>query len=77
MPATTARLHAKGLHCPSCSMLITMSVQDLPGVTDATCDHVTGETVVTYDDATLDTAGIVSAIEAAGYRVADARPTRS
>jgi copper chaperone CopZ len=58
---------ATGLHCSSCSMLITMSVEDLDGVEAVNCNHATGETVVTFDDSAVDSARIREAIIGAGY----------
>lgn len=63
----TTKFKASGLHCSSCSMLITMNLEDLDGVQTVTCDHATGLTQVTYDDAALSSDEIVSAIRAAGY----------
>lgn len=56
-----------GMHCPSCSMLITMNLGDLEGVQDVSCDYKSGETVVKYDPAVTTEATIVSEIENAGY----------
>ncbi|MBE0417944.1 MAG: heavy-metal-associated domain-containing protein [Coriobacteriia bacterium] len=65
--ATTKKFQANGLHCSSCSMLITMSVEDLDGVRTVECNHATGETVVTFDEDVIDTERIRSAIVQAGY----------
>lgn len=63
----TNTFKASGLHCSSCSMLITMAVEELDGVKTVTCNHVTGETVVMYDDALVQAEQIRSAIVGAGY----------
>lgn len=65
--SVTTQFKAGGLHCSSCSMLITMNLEDLSGVESVACDHATGLTTVTYDGATVTPADILSAIEAAGY----------
>ncbi len=65
--STTRTFKATGLHCSSCSMLITMDLQDIDGVYAVECDHVTGETVVTFDEGKVDPAKIREAIVEAGY----------
>lgn len=67
MAETTVKLKTTGMHCPSCSMLIEMSVGDLEGVSDVHSDHRTGETEVTYDTDKLGTDRIVDEIRKAGY----------
>lgn len=64
---TTRTFTASGLHCSSCSMLITMAVEELDGVQAVTCNHVNGETVVTFDPSVIDTDRIGQAIVEAGY----------
>lgn len=68
---TTSTFVAKGMHCPSCSMLITMNVEDLPGVTAVRCDHATGMTSVIHDAAATDAATIRKAIEDSGYEAVE------
>lgn len=64
---TTATFQASGLHCSSCSMLITMSLEDLNGVEAVSCDHATGKTLVTYDAERVTPEQIRRSIEATGY----------
>jgi copper chaperone len=61
------RLRTTGMHCQSCSMLVQMNVEDLPGVAAVTSDFRTGVTEVTYDPEQLDVENIVGTIVAAGY----------
>ena len=68
---TTTTFVAKGMHCPSCSMLITLNVEDLPGVSAVQCDHASGTTSVIHDAATVDAATIRKAIEDSGYEAAE------
>lgn len=63
---TTTKLNVTGMHCPSCSMLVTMELEDVAGVTSVKCDHVTGVTVVEHDGP-VDPAALVRAVEAAGH----------
>lgn len=68
MAATaTARLNATGLHCQSCSMLVKMELEDLPGVESAEADFATGVTVVSYDPDLVTVDEMIAAIVAAGY----------
>jgi len=65
--SATAHLHATGLHCQSCSMLVQMELEDLPGVTSAASDFRTGMTDVVYDPDLVTVEAMVAAIVAAGY----------
>ena len=62
----TTKLSVTGMHCPSCSMLVTMEIEDVPGVSSVSCDHVTGVTVVEHDGST-DPSALIRAVEAAGH----------
>lgn len=64
---TTKIFKASGLHCSSCSMLITMAVEELDGVEAVACNHATGETVVMFDHDAVSAAQIRAAILEAGY----------
>jgi len=48
-------------------MLVDMTVDELAGVSEVRTDHVSGQTVVTYDDQETNTETIVKAIRSAGY----------
>lgn len=63
----TATLRTTGLHCQSCSMLVQMELEDLPGVVSAASDFRTGMTDVVYDPDQVDVDGLISAVVAAGY----------
>jgi Cu+-exporting ATPase len=63
----TLDISVTGTHCPSCSMLIEMTLDELEGVHEASCDHATGRARVTFDETSLDEGTVVKAIEAAGY----------
>ena len=49
MSEATARLKTSGMHCSSCSMLVDLTLGDLPGVVSSKTDHASGDTVVTFD----------------------------
>lgn len=63
----THRYETTGMHCPSCSMLVKMSLTDLDGVSSADVDHRQGLTVVTFDPDKTDDDAIVAEIIKAGY----------
>ena len=63
----TVTFKTSGMHCPSCSMLIEMTLTELPGVVEAKADQARGTTVVTYDPSVLDTTAIAEAIRSTGY----------
>ncbi len=67
MAETSVKLKTTGMHCPSCSMLIEMTVADLDGVRSVTSDHRTGETDVTYDPERVTPEAIADSIRRAGY----------
>ena len=71
MSEITTYLKTSGMHCRSCSMLVDMTVGEIDGVSDVRTDHVSGDTVVTYDDAEVNLDAILNAIRGAGY---DAEP---
>jgi len=63
----TARLHTTGLHCQSCSMLVKMELEELPGVASAESDFRTGMTEVVYDPDAVTVENLLAAVVAAGY----------
>ena len=60
-------IQVTGMHCPSCSMLVEMTLDEIEGVEEVACGHATGLTTITIDECTVDAAALVQAIEAAGY----------
>ena len=66
-------LQTKGMHCPSCAMLVEMSLTRLDGVKAARSDYATELTQVTYDDDETDVEALVDAVVDAGYEGAVAR----
>lgn len=60
-------LQVTGMHCPSCSMLVEMTLEELDGVEAVACNHATGLTTVTFDETTVEPAALEGAIEAVGY----------
>jgi copper chaperone len=72
MSEATARLKTSGMHCSSCSMLIDLTLEDLPGVVSSKTDHASGDTVVSYDSDVVGVDGLIDAIRSVGY---DAEPS--
>jgi len=66
---STATFKITGMHCSSCSMLVTMNLEELPGVSSVECNHASGKTVVTFDDSLITIASLQSAVTEAGYDV--------
>jgi copper chaperone len=68
MTASTYTFHIDGMHCPSCSLLIDDTLQDLPGVVISTTSYKQQLTAVQLGSggATLDE--VAAAISALGYR---------
>ncbi len=60
-------LKTSGMHCGSCSMLIEMTVDDLPGIGSVKADYGKGTTLVEFDPALVSIEQIVTAIKDAGY----------
>jgi Cu+-exporting ATPase len=56
-----------GMHCASCSALITRTLKKTPGVQDANVNLATAKATVTYDPASVNEEGLVHAVHAAGY----------
>jgi copper chaperone CopZ len=63
----TITIKTTGMHCPSCPMLIELSVRDLPGIGDVRVSNADCETVVTYDDSFITPESILTEIRNAGY----------
>ena len=65
--STTLEIKTSGMHCSSCSMLVTINLEDLDGVQAVECDHATGATSVTFDESTVGRDAILDTIREAGY----------
>ena len=63
----TAKIKTTGMHCPSCTKLVEMSVGDLPGIERVQASLDDAQTTVDYDPATIDAEAIADEIRKAGY----------
>ena len=70
-PQAELSLPVEGMTCASCVNRIERFLSRAEGVTSATVNLASEEAMVRYDPARIDRAGIIGAIEAAGY---DVRP---
>ncbi|CAA9367468.1 MAG: Copper(I) chaperone CopZ [uncultured Nocardioidaceae bacterium] len=68
---STATYTVTGMTCGHCVSSVTEEVAQIPGVTGVEVDLATGELAVT-SDASVDDDTVRSAVEEAGYQVADA-----
>ncbi len=64
---TTIHIKTTGMYCPSCPMLIELSVCDLPGVAAVQVSSADCRTVVTYDESVIAADSILDEIRNAGY----------
>ncbi|HEY5540126.1 MAG TPA: heavy-metal-associated domain-containing protein [Coriobacteriia bacterium] len=67
MSEATARLKTTGMHCSSCSMLVDLTLGELPGVSSSKTDHASGDTVVSYDPEIVGVESMIEAIRSVGY----------
>ncbi len=67
----TVRLTVPEMDCPSCAQKVDKSLRRVEGVLEATTQPTTGTVTVTYDPDRVAEAGVVAAIEGAGYEVVD------
>ena len=70
MAASTVTLAVPTVHCRSCQLNITETLEELPGVATSRVDLDAKQVTVEFDPATVDTAAITAAVEDAGYPVA-------
>jgi copper chaperone len=63
----TARLKTTGMHCRSCSMLVDMTLGDVPGVEESHTDLESGTTEVRYDPNAVSIEELIAAIRSVGY----------
>jgi Cd2+/Zn2+-exporting ATPase len=67
----SVRLSIPGMDCPPCATKVDKSLRRVDGVTETTLQPTTGSATVTYDPERVSETDVVSAVERAGYAVAD------
>ncbi len=61
----------EGMHCASCAQAIDKSLKDVEGVEDSDVSYATEKASITYDPDKVNMNDISSAVESAGYSVAE------
>lgn len=61
------RLQTSGMHCRSCSMLVDMTLDDMPGVHESRTDLPSGTTEVRFDPQQVSVDELIAAVRTAGY----------
>ncbi len=70
---TQVKLATTGMHCPSCAMLIEMTLKKEAGVTDVKADYPAGLTDVSYDPDVISEADIIAKIADLGYKASSSK----
>ena len=60
-------LNITGMHCASCSTLVTMGLKKVEGVKDASVNLSAEKAYITYDENKVDVGRLISAVKSAGY----------
>jgi len=63
------KIQTKGMHCPSCEMLVTDELNDQKGVVKSKADHKTGIVEVEFDETKINLNKIKEIIKQEGYNV--------
>lgn len=63
----TQVFQVSGMHCPSCSLLIDETLEELTGVESSQTSYKKGTVTVRLDPATVTPQEVVAAIATAGY----------
>jgi copper chaperone CopZ len=61
--------NVKGMHCASCGMLITDSLEETGAVKSVKADHISGKVTVEFDEKKIDDKKIKSLISKEGFKV--------
>lgn len=69
MSAKTVNFATTGMHCPSCAMLIEMTLKKEPGVESAQADYGKATTEITYDPDIISVDDIKAKVLDLGYTV--------
>ena len=67
MSTTTGEFAVEGMHCQGCVKSVTGAVRQVPGVARVDVSLEKKLATVEYDDASVNQAAIVAAIEGAGF----------
>ena len=65
---TMVDLKINGMSCEACAGTVEYVLRETPGVAEAEVDYSTGRATVQYDPDQTDTAKLIKAVDAAGYK---------
>lgn len=68
-------LSVEGLTCGDCSSKVTAALTAIDGVNAAAVDHVSGQAVIAFDGAKVQSDALIAAVVAAGYK-AEVKPAQ-
>ncbi len=74
---TTIRIPVTGMTCAACQSRVQRTLQQQPGVNDATVNLILNDATVTFDPATTSPATLVNVIREAGYGASLAAPEQT
>ena len=74
---TTIRIPVTGMTCAACQSRVQRTLQQQPGVNDATVNLILNDATVTFDPATTSPAALVNVIREAGYGASLAAPEQT
>jgi copper chaperone CopZ len=60
-----------GMHCSSCSLNIDDTLEDLPGVIEASTNYARSESTIQFDPTKVKQSALQKAIEELGYTISD------
>ena len=63
------KLKTKGMHCPSCEILVKDSLEESEGVNKADVNHKSGEVKVNFNESKIKESKIKEIINKEGYEV--------
>ncbi len=63
------KFQTKGMHCPSCEMLVEDDLDEQEGINHTSADHKTGIVEVDFDDQKIDATKIKCIIEQNGFKL--------
>jgi copper chaperone CopZ len=67
----TVTLRITGMACGGCANAVAQALRALPGVEEAVVSHAAATAEIRFDPAQVQLAQLKSAVERAGYQVAD------
>ncbi|MBI4173385.1 MAG: heavy metal translocating P-type ATPase [Candidatus Aenigmarchaeota archaeon] len=70
MAIVTSEVTITGMHCASCSKVLTRAISAVPGVSSVAIEERTGTAAVQYDDAKAGLPAITKAVQDSGYGIA-------